>query len=501
MAPLRQGPAGPTSDFASARYRVLIPAQQLARLGHTVQLLTVPHGAATPPQLRDVACDTLVLSKSYNPGNEAVIAGLKARGVRIVADFCDDHFEKPEIGAHFRNVAALADELVAATPAMAEVLRARTGREATVIPDPVEGPRREPRFAPRLPRLRIAWFGHPSNIPGIIDRSPDLKALAAQMAVHLTLVTEVNADTREFAQAVAGFDPSRLSVELVSWSPEATWAALEAADCVWIPVAAMDKNIVKSANRLVEALWAGRLAIADSLPSYAPFADLVPIGKGLAQGVLAALADPPAAEKRISEAQRRIGRDFSGFAIGQQWARAAGDTAARALKLNLGCGDKILGGYVNVDVVEARAGMRPDVICDLHDLAPFADASADEILSVHVVEHFWRWEIGDVLREWVRVLKPGARMIVECPNIQSACQTFLENPRDAARQDQAGQRTMWVFYGDPKWKDPLMIHRWGYTPESLQALLAEAGLADVRQEPAQFKLREPRDMRVVGVKP
>jgi hypothetical protein len=59
---------------------------------------------------------------------------------------------------------------------------------------------------------------------------------------------------------------------------------------------------------------------------------------------------------------------------------------------------------------------------------------------------------------------------------------------------------MWVFYGDPKWKDPLMIHRWGYTPDSLKELLTEVGLADVRQEPAQFKLREPRDMRVVGVK-
>jgi hypothetical protein len=31
--------------------------------------------------------------------------------------------------------------------------------------------------------------------------------------------------------------------------------------------------------------------------------------------------------------------------------------------------------------------------------------------------------------------------------------------------------------------------------------MAEAGLQDLRQEPAQFKLREPRDMRVVGVKP
>jgi hypothetical protein len=46
-----------------------------------------------------------------------------------------------------------------------------------------------------------------------------------------------------------------------------------------------------------------------------------------------------------------------------------------------------------------------------------------------------------------------------------------------------------------------MVHRWGYTPQSLATLMAEAGLANIRQEPAQFKLREPRDMRIVGEKP
>jgi hypothetical protein len=60
---------------------------------------------------------------------------------------------------------------------------------------------------------------------------------------------------------------------------------------------------------------------------------------------------------------------------------------------------------------------------------------------------------------------------------------------------------MWVLYGDPEWKDPLMIHRWGYTPESLARLLEQAGLTEVRQEPAEFKLREPRDMRVTARKP
>ena len=170
------------------------------------------------------------------------------------------------------------------------------------------------------------------------------------------------------------------------------------------------------------------------------------------------------------------------------------------MKLNLGCGDKILPGYVNVDVAPARAGRHPDVICDLRSLKPFEDASVDEVLAVHVVEHFWRWEVVGVLQEWTRVLKPGALMVLECPNLQSACEQFLRDPETFSGPGPEGQRTMWVFYGDPRWQDPLMVHRWGYTPRSLAAVMAEAGLVEIRQEPAQFKLREPRDMRLVGVK-
>ena len=68
------------------------------------------------------------------------------------------------------------------------------------------------------------------------------------------------------------------------------------------------------------------------------------------------------------------------------------------MKLNLGCGDKILEGYVNVDVAESRVGKRPDVLCDLHQLTPFETNVADEILSVHVVEHFWVWEVVAILK-------------------------------------------------------------------------------------------------------
>jgi SAM-dependent methyltransferase len=170
------------------------------------------------------------------------------------------------------------------------------------------------------------------------------------------------------------------------------------------------------------------------------------------------------------------------------------------IKLNLGCGDKILPGYTNVDVVSERAGNKPDINCDIRELSIFESNYADEILAVHVVEHFWRWEVNAVIADWVRVLKPGGKLILECPNLISACEEFLKNPDSNSLPGVEGQKTMWVFYGDPRWQDPLMVHRWGYTPQSLGRLLHECGLNALKQEPAQFKLREPRDMRITGIK-
>ena len=102
-------------------------------------------------------------------------------------------------------------------------------------------------------------------------------------------------------------------------------------------------------------------------------------------------------------------------------------------KLNLGCGDKLINGYINVDLVTERAGVTPDVNCDIRKLTVFDTDYADEILAVHVIEHFWRWEVEDILAEWVRVLKPNGKLILECPNLISACEEFLKDP-DASKK-------------------------------------------------------------------
>lgn len=171
------------------------------------------------------------------------------------------------------------------------------------------------------------------------------------------------------------------------------------------------------------------------------------------------------------------------------------------IRLNLGSGGSPLPGYINVDVAPERIGVVPDVICDIRNLNTFESNYADEIISIHVVEHFWRWEVVDILKEWTRVLKPGGKMILECPNLITACEEVLKDPNVASGPGPEGQRSMWCLYGDPSHKDPLMCHRWLYTPVSLGQIMFEAGLTDLKREPAEFKLRDPRDMRVTGLKP
>jgi hypothetical protein len=500
VAPFKQGPAGPTSELASARYRVLLPAQQLARRGHQVQLASLPPGG-WPAQVKNAECDVLVVSKSFHAENEELVAAMKSRGVKVAVDICDDHFARPQVGDHFRRLIAAADQVIASTEAMAESIRRNTGRDAAVITDPVEGPRGLPKFSPALPRLRLTWFGHPSNLAGVSSKVHELVALAETLPVQFSIVTgdmgEVKNVVSQLGAAAGG---ARCRVEFIPWSIEATWKALAETDVVWIPVDDSAKGMVKSPNRLLESLWAGRYVVADPVPSYMPFSDLMPIGGTLAQAVAAALENPPAIEQRIGAAQRRIATAHSPFECGRLWqrprrCRRAGAAPQSRLRRQDPAG-----------LCQCRRGRIARRHAPRRDLRPARPRAVFRRVGR-------RGPVGARGRAFLALGNPrrparvdpraqaGGQMIIECPNLLSACRTFLENPTQYSREDQNGQRTMWVFYGDPGWKDPLMIHRWGYTPESLKALLAEVGLADVRQEPAQFKLREPRDMRIVGVKP
>ncbi len=79
------------------------------------------------------------------------------------------------------------------------------------------------------------------------------------------------------------------------------------------------------------------------------------------------------------------------------------------LKLNLGCSDTRIAGFLNVDVVSPA-----DVIADLSQPWPWADSSVAEIIARDVFEH-----IADKrhsMNEAWRVLAPGGVLTIEVPS-------------------------------------------------------------------------------------
>lgn len=166
------------------------------------------------------------------------------------------------------------------------------------------------------------------------------------------------------------------------------------------------------------------------------------------------------------------------------------------IKLNLGCGNKLKEGYINVDIA-TRDGKQPDVDADVRDL-PFHENYADEILSVHVVEHFFEWEIQAILKEWLRVLKPGGKIIIECPDMIKACWHVVNAVTEQSHMHP--QLTMWPLYGDPGHKDPLMMHKTGWWPSRLGMIMKEVGFTGIEEKDAQFHMGPIRDMRLEATK-
>lgn len=107
------------------------------------------------------------------------------------------------------------------------------------------------------------------------------------------------------------------------------------------------------------------------------------------------------------------------------------------MKLNLGCGEDIKEGWVNIDRV---GGPGIDMVVELRGPLPLADGVAEEVLASHILEHLPEWET--LVVEVGRVLRPGGIFIIKVPYMSFEGQHLR----------QFDKRTMNVFIWFPRTK-------------------------------------------------
>lgn len=138
------------------------------------------------------------------------------------------------------------------------------------------------------------------------------------------------------------------------------------------------------------------------------------------------------------------------------------------MKLNLGCGERTLTGYVNIDLYDDRA----DVKLDLRDPLPYEDV--EEIRAEQLIEHFTREEWRRIKKDWYKVLKPGGLLIIECPALDRCMENYLLNTPPG--------RTWWMITLYGRQVHEGHFHKNGFTAETLSADLVVEGFTVTNSE-------------------
>ena len=146
-----------------------------------------------------------------------------------------------------------------------------------------------------------------------------------------------------------------------------------------------------------------------------------------------------------------------------------------------------------MDIVE-RKGV--DYVGDVSKRLPFADNEFDVVYASHVLEHIAWYDVQRVLKDWVRVVKPGGSLEIWVPDGLKICEAVARHERDPKlhaktpdkwlRQNPEADPCKWangrLFYGDSGKGDARQasFHKSMFTPRYLRKVLTGAGLRNVR---------------------
>ena len=135
-------------------------------------------------------------------------------------------------------------------------------------------------------------------------------------------------------------------------------------------------------------------------------------------------------------------------------------------KLHLGCGNKIIPGFINVDI---RPLDGVDLVDDISRLNNIENNSTELIYACHVLEHFSRHEYINVLKRWYEVLEDGGKLRISIPDFEKVVDHYNKN-KDI-------KKLLGFLYGGQNYEQN--YHYCGWDFKSIKEDLLSIGFKDV----------------------
>ena len=369
-----------TEKSASARYRAMLPAAYLSRLGVKAEVHT---GIIRRRTLRKAEC--LVIVKAFSSHTVRLCALARQLGVPIIFDLCDDIFEEGYGalggGTHnqfaFRAMAALASSIVTTNSTLAAKIRLHTpqGTVVHIIPDmaereediaflrstrtPLRQAKREQlrrswqRFRKNLKRLPRTLSRRLANADGRVrERSerkvpnppapvPGPEKVVLWFGNHgseysdtgMTQLLWVAADLEKLARkypirlvVVSNshqkferyIEPLPFPTEYVEWTPTVIYQQMKRAAVCVVPFGYDAFSLSKSPNRVVLSLSLGVPVVCTEIPSLGELKDAVLIGNWY-DSIETYLNEPDTVARHLEIGRDVIRRTYSGERIAELW--------------------------------------------------------------------------------------------------------------------------------------------------------------------------------------
>jgi predicted SAM-dependent methyltransferase len=150
-------------------------------------------------------------------------------------------------------------------------------------------------------------------------------------------------------------------------------------------------------------------------------------------------------------------------------------------QLHLGCGGRLVPGFLNVDVFASEHDV------DLGaGVLPWRNDTFDVLVSQQVIEHLdLDSELAPLVAELLRVLRPGGEAWLACPDMEAICRSYLADGGRALFEDRVARWPAFSLHGlPPSHMVNVLFHQAGehvnlFDFDLLSHLLRTAGFSQV----------------------